>query len=72
MKINTDFKYIFDALTLLNSTTGKRLLINLSMHLEFFENRDISETVWKPGAQNPTDWLTKVSNITALRQLMHT
>lgn len=72
LKMYTDSKCLFDALTSLNTTTEKRLLIDLSMLRQSFENREISEVTWIPGNQNPSDALTKLRPCHALEEMMKT
>lgn len=71
-KIYTDSKSLFDSLVTLNSTTEKRLLIDLTMLRECYEKRDITEVLWIPGDQNPADAMTKDKACKALSDLMAT
>ena len=70
LKVYTDSKCLFDALTTLHSTTEKRLLIDLSMLRQCYEKREIAEVLWIPGRQNPADGLTKKDPCSALRNLL--
>jgi len=72
LSIYTDSKCLFDALISLNTTTEKRLLIDLSMLRQCYERREITEVFWLPGDQNPADALTKDKPCGALRRLMIT
>lgn len=59
IKIYTDSKCLFDSLISLNNTTEKRLLIDLSILRECYEQREITEILWIPGTENPADAMTK-------------
>ncbi len=72
LHIFTDSKSLFDSLTTLNSTTEKRLLIDLSMLRESYEKHEIAEVFWIPGGQNPADALTKTGACDALVKLIQT
>ncbi len=63
---------LFDGLTTLNTTTEKRLLIDLNMLSQCYERRKIVEILWIPGDQNPADGLTKHNACNALKKLMQT
>lgn len=62
---------MFDALTSLNTTTKECLLIDLSMLLQSYENRDISKISWIPGMESSADALTKFKYCNALQQLVN-
>ena len=70
LRLYTDSKCLFDSLTRLNSTTEKRLLIDLSLLREAYELREITEVLWIPGKQNPADGMTKQGPCHALLQLI--
>ena len=66
----TDSRSLYDALTTLNPTTEKRLLIDLAVVRQAYERREISEVCWIPTEQNPADGLTKEKPNRALETLM--
>ena len=72
LHVFTDSKSLFDSLTSLNTTTEKRLLIDLSLLRECYERNEIAEVFWIPGDQNPADGLTKKNACKALENLMST
>lgn len=72
LKLLTDSKCLFDALTSLNTTTEKRLLIDLNILRQSYERREITEVAWIPGGSNPADALTKDKPCDALTSLMET
>lgn len=72
LRIYTDSLSLFDSLTNLNTTSEKRLLIDLSMLRESYERREIADVFWIPGDQNPADGLTKKSPCKALENLITT
>lgn len=72
LRIYTDSLSLFESLTTLNTTSEKRLLIDLSMLRESYERREIADVFWIPGPQNPADGLTKKNPCTALVDLMET
>ena len=70
MTIYTDSKCLFDALTNLNTTSEKRLMIDLSMLRESYERREITSVMWVPGCQNPADAMTKRDACAGLEKLI--
>jgi len=72
LQIFTDSLSLFDSLTNLNTTTEKRLLIDLSMLRESYEKREIADVFWIGGDENPADGLTKKTPCKALEDLMIT
>ncbi len=50
-------------------TSEKRLLIDLTLLREAYEDCEIS--VWIPGSENPADALTKIKRSPALAVLLH-
>ncbi len=72
LHLYTDSKCLFDGLTTLNTTTEKRLLIDLNMLRQCYERREIVDVFWMPGDQNPPDGLTKPNACKALRDLVQT
>ena len=71
LKLLTDSRCLFDALTTLNQTKEKRLLIDISMLRQDYENRSTSEVLWIPGSENPAGGLTKPGKCNALLRLMN-
>lgn len=53
--IYTDSKSLFGSITALNSTTEKRLLINLYLLSQNYELRELSDIVWIPRLSNLVD-----------------
>lgn len=72
LRLYTDSQSLFESLTTLNTTSEKRLLIDLSMLRESYERREIADVFWIPGDQNLADDLTKTSPCRALINLMKT
>lgn len=70
LRVYTDSKSLFDSLVSLNTTTEKRLLIDLTMLRECYEYREITEVLWIPGDENPSDAMTKLRSCSALSHLM--
>lgn len=70
LKLYTDSKCLFDSLISLNTTSEKRLMIDLSGLRQCYERREITEVLWIPGEQNPADVMTKDVNCLALNTLM--
>lgn len=68
--IYTDSKSLFDSITGLNSTTEKRLLIDLFILRQNYELRELSDIVWIPSSLNPADAMTKQKASPALLNLM--
>lgn len=66
----TDSKSLYDCLVGINSTTEKRLLIDLCMLRQSYELREITEVVWIPSHQNPADGMTKDNACCALEKLI--
>ena len=66
----TDSKSLFDALTSINTTAEKRLLIDLQVLRQAYEYREITEVAWIPSEQNPADGLTKDRANGALERLV--
>ncbi len=52
LKIYTDSKSLYDSCTRLTMTSEKRLLIDLALLREAYEDREISEIVWIRGSEN--------------------
>lgn len=72
LRIFTDSLSLFESLTSLNTTSEKRLLIDLSILRESYERREIADVFWIPGDQNLADGLTKKSACDAIVRLMDT
>lgn len=72
LKVFTDSSSLFDSLTTLNTTSEKRLLIDLRMLRKIYDNREIADIYWISGDQNPADGLTKKNPCNALEDLMKT
>lgn len=71
--IYTDSKSLYDGISGINSTTEKRLLIDLEILRQAYELREIAKVAWIPSADNPADALTKDTNPSpALMNLMMT
>lgn len=70
LKLYTDSKSLYDSLVRINSTTEKRLLVDLHMLRQSYERREISDVYWIPTGQNPADALTKEKPSLALHKLM--
>lgn len=70
LTLYTDSKSLFDGLVNIGTTTEKRLLIDLRMMREAYEQRELTEIVWIPSEQNPADAMTKESPSPALDLLM--
>ena len=70
MVIYTDSRSLYDSLVSLNSTTEKRLLIDLHLLRQAYERREIAEVRWIPTEQNPADALTKERPTPAMSQLL--
>lgn len=66
LKMYTDSECLFDVFYSLNTTSEKRILIDLGMLRQSYENRDILEVSWIPGMENPADALTKCACSNAL------
>lgn len=66
MKFYTDSRSLFDCLTNINSTTEKRLLIDVRMLEQSYERRKTKKVVWIPASQNPADAFTKPITCNAL------
>lgn len=67
-----DARYRNVSLTTLNTTTEKRLLIDLAMLRESYEKREIADVYWIPDGQNPADALSKNGTCEALVKLLKT
>lgn len=70
MVIYTDSRSLYDGLVSLNTTTEKRLLIDLHLLRQAYERREIAEVRWIPTEQNPADALTKEKPTPAMSQLL--
>ena len=70
MVIYTDSRSLYDGLVSLNTTTEKRLLIDLHLLRQAYERREIAEVCWIPTEQNPADALTKEKPTPAMSQLL--
>lgn len=68
----TDSKSLYDSLVGINSTTEKRLLIDLCMLRQAYELRELTEVIWIPSSQNPSDAMTKSNASGALERLIRT
>ena len=68
--IYTDSKSLYDALVTINTTTEKRLLIDLKVIREAYELKEVAEICWIPTDQNPADGLTKEKPNQALSQMI--
>lgn len=55
----TDSKSLYDILVDINSTTEKRLLIDIYMLRQYYELKKLTEAICTPSEQNPSDALTK-------------
>lgn len=72
MTMYTDNKSRYDAMTGINATTEKRLMIDLTILRQAYELREITEIVWVTSAQNQADAMTKDSLSPALSTWMRT
>ena len=70
MVIYTDSQSLYDSLVSLNTTTEKRLLIDLHLLRQAYERREIAEVRWIPTEQNSADALTKEKPTPAMVQLL--
>ena len=70
MVIYTDSRSLYDALVSLNTTTEKRLLIDLHLLRQAYERREVAEVLWIPTGQNPADALTKERATPGLQRLL--
>lgn len=61
LRMYTGSLSLFYRLTTLNTTSENRLLTDLYILRESYEEREIAEVYWFPGDQNPTEGLTKNS-----------
>lgn len=68
----TASKSLFDSVTGLNSTTEKRLLIDLCVLCRSYELGELTEIVWTTSYQNPADAMTKASPTKAFAMLAET
>ena len=66
MVIYTDSRSLYDNLVSLNTTTEKRLLIDLYLLRQAYERREIAEVRWILTEQNPADALTKEKPMPAM------
>lgn len=65
--IYIDPESLYDAITGINATSGKRLLAVFALFCEEFELRNIAKVMWVPSRDNPADAMTKESPSTALK-----
>lgn len=70
MTLYTDSKSLYDGIIGINSTTEKRLLIDLTVLRETYELQEIVNAVWIPFVDNLADALTNSSASLALSTLM--
>lgn len=70
LELYTDSRSLYDCLVSINTTSEKRLLIDLSLLRECYERREISQVLWIPTHQNPADGFTKAKPNTALDTLI--
>lgn len=69
--ICTDSRSLYDCLTKLGTTHEKRLMIDIMVLHQAYENREIAEIRWIDGKDNPADALTKFTAAgTALKSLV--
>ena len=68
--ICTDSKSLYNALVTINTTTEKRLLIDLKVNREAYEMKEVAEICWIPTDQNPADGLTKERPNQALSRMI--
>lgn len=68
----TDSRSAFHITTTLISTKEKRLMLDVHLVREAYENREISKILWISGASNLADCLTKVNHNGTLRQYLLT
>jgi len=68
--ICTDSRSLYDCLTKLGTTHEKRLMIDIMVLRQAYENRDIAEVRWIDGKDNPADALTKSTTTGALKELV--
>ena len=59
MVIYADSRSLYNSFISLNTTTEKRLLIDLHFLRQVYERWEIAEVRWIPTEQNPADALTK-------------
>ena len=70
MVVYTDSRSLYDSLVSLNTTTEKRLLIDLHLLRQSYERREIAEIKWIPTEQNPADAFTKERPTAAMADLL--
>uniref|UniRef100_A0A8H7N2W5 Uncharacterized protein n=1 Tax=Bionectria ochroleuca TaxID=29856 RepID=A0A8H7N2W5_BIOOC len=68
--ICTDSLSLYECLVKLGTTAEKRLMIDVMALRQSYERREIAETRWIHGDDNPADALTKVKPNTALSKLV--
>ena len=69
MIIYPDSQSLYNNLVSLNTTTEKRLLIDIHLR-QAYERREIAEVRWIPTKQNPADALTMEKPTPAMVQLL--
>lgn len=72
LRIYTDSQSLFDCLTTLNTTTEKRLQIDLAILRESYEKREIADVFRIPGTHSPVDAVTKRGACDVLNKLLAT
>jgi hypothetical protein len=68
----TDSKSLFDCLIKLDTTSEKRLMIDLMCLRQFYERREIAEIRWIDEDSNPADAMTKSKSCNVLIKLIDT
>jgi hypothetical protein len=66
----TDSKSLYDCLVCLGTTNEKRLMIDIMLLCESYEQREITEVRWINGKDNPADSMTKKAPNQALETLV--
>lgn len=66
----TDSESLIDGFVDFGTKTEKRLLIDLRMIREAYEQGELTEIVWMPWEQNAVDAMTKENHLAALKLLL--
>jgi hypothetical protein len=72
MILLTDSRSLYDCLVKLETTSEKRLMIDLMCLRQFYERREITKIRWIDEESNPADAMTKSNPCQALSRLIDT
>jgi hypothetical protein len=72
MILLTDSRSLYDCLVKLDTTSEKRLMIDLMCLRQSYERREITEIRWIDGNSNPVDAMTETNSCQALIKLIDT